>query len=157
MRRRADAARAGRPRRLRGGAGGRPGADYAYLVDGVRLPDPCSRWQPDGLRGRSRVLDTAAFAWSDARLPAPALRDLVLYELHVGTFTPEGTFEAAIPHLRGLRELGVTAIELMPVASSPAATAGATTASTSRPPTPPMAVRWVSSGSSTPPTPRDWR
>jgi maltooligosyltrehalose trehalohydrolase len=96
-----------------------PGADYAYVVDGERLPDPASRWQPDGLRGRSRVLDAGEFAWSDAGFTPPALRDVVLYELHVGTFTPEGTFDAAIPHLRGLRELGVTAIELMPVAEFP--------------------------------------
>src|SRR5687767_2181612 len=96
-----------------------PGADYSYLVDGVRLPDPCSRWQPEGLRGPSRVLDTAAFAWTDAGFEPPRLRDLVLYELHVGTFTAEGTFDAAIPHLRGLGELGVTAIELMPVAEFP--------------------------------------
>jgi maltooligosyltrehalose trehalohydrolase len=96
-----------------------PDADYAYLVDGVRLPDPCSRWQPGGVRGPSRVLDTAAFAWSDAGFEPPRLRDLVLYELHAGTFTAEGTFDAAIPRLRGLRELGVTAIELMPVAEFP--------------------------------------
>ena len=96
-----------------------PGTDYAYRVDGERLPDPCSRWQPGGLRGPSRVLDPGAFAWTDAGWEPPALRDLVLYELHVGTFTPEGTFEAAIPHLRGLRELGVTAIELMPIAEFP--------------------------------------
>jgi maltooligosyltrehalose trehalohydrolase len=95
------------------------GTDYAYLVDGVRLPDPCSRWQPHGLRGPSRVLDAGAFAWSDGGWQPPELRDLVLYELHTGTFTPEGTFEAAIPHLRGLRELGITAIELMPVAEFP--------------------------------------
>jgi maltooligosyltrehalose trehalohydrolase len=96
-----------------------PGSDYAYRVDGRRLPDPCSRWQPDGLRGPSRVLDPGAFAWTDAGWQPPALRDVVLCELHVGTFTPEGTFEAAIPHLRGLRELGVTAVELMPIAEFP--------------------------------------
>src|SRR5918998_2216041 len=96
-----------------------PGSDYAYVVDGARLPDPCARWQPEGLRGPSRVLDPAGFEWTDAGFAPPALRDLVLYELHVGTFTPEGTFEAAIPHLRGLRELGVTAIELMPLAEFP--------------------------------------
>jgi maltooligosyltrehalose trehalohydrolase len=96
-----------------------PGADYEYVLDGTPLPDPCSRWQPHGLRGPSRLLDPDAFAWSgDGRQP-PALRDLVLYELHVGTFTAEGTFEAAIPYLRGLRELGVTAIELMPVGEFP--------------------------------------
>ena len=96
-----------------------PGTDYAYLVDGARLPDPCSRWQPDGLRGPSRVLDAGAFAWTDGGWRPPELRDLVLYELHVGTFSQEGTFEAAIPHLRPLRELGITAIELMPVAEFP--------------------------------------
>jgi maltooligosyltrehalose trehalohydrolase len=96
-----------------------PGADYAYRVDGRRLPDPCSRWQPGGLRGRSRVLDPAAFSWTDGGWEPPVLRDLVLYELHVGTFTPEGTFEAAIPRLRELRALGVTAIELMPIAEFP--------------------------------------
>ena len=96
-----------------------PGSDYAYLVNGVRLPDPCSRWQPEGLRGSSRVLDTDTFAWSDSGHRAPPLGDLVLYELHVGTFTREGTFEAAIPQLRELRELGVTGIEVMPVAEFP--------------------------------------
>ena len=96
-----------------------PGSDYAYVVDGQRLPDPCSRWQPDGLRGPSRVLDTGAFNWTDAGWEPPALRDVVLYELHVGTFTPEGTFEAAIPHLKELRALGVTALELMPIAEFP--------------------------------------
>jgi maltooligosyltrehalose trehalohydrolase len=96
-----------------------PGSDYAYVVDGERLPDPYTRWQPHGLRGASRVLDAGAFTWSDTGWEPPALRDLVLYELHVGTFTPEGTFDAAIPHLRELRELGVTAIELMPVAEFP--------------------------------------
>src|SRR4051794_21084078 len=84
-----------------------PGTDYEYLLDGVALPDPCSRWQPHGLRGPSRLLDTGAFTWTDADWSPPAVGDLVLYELHVGTFTPEGTFAAAIEHLRGLRELGV--------------------------------------------------
>jgi maltooligosyltrehalose trehalohydrolase len=96
-----------------------PGTDYEYVLDGNPLPDPCSRWQPDGLRGPSRLLDPGAFAWTDAAWRPPALRDLVVYELHVGTFTPEGTFEAAIPHLPGLRELGVTAIELMPIGEFP--------------------------------------
>ncbi|HWM07723.1 MAG TPA: malto-oligosyltrehalose trehalohydrolase [Solirubrobacteraceae bacterium] len=94
-----------------------PDADYGYVVDGVLLPDPCSRWQPEGLRGPSRLLDPGAFAWTDEAWAPPA--DLVLYELHVGTFTQEGTFDAAIPHLPALRELGVTAIELMPVAEFP--------------------------------------
>src|SRR3954471_14275287 len=95
------------------------GEDYAFVVDGHELPDPCTRWQPDGLRGRSRVLDTAAFAWTDDGWQRPPLRDVVISEIHVGTFSAEGTFEGAIPHLRGLRELGITAIEIMPVAEFP--------------------------------------
>ena len=96
-----------------------PGGDYAYVVDGAELPDPCSRWQPQGLRGPSRLLDPAGFTWTDHDWTPPAINDLVLYELHVGTFTAEGTFDAVIPHLRDLRELGVTAIELMPVGEFP--------------------------------------
>jgi maltooligosyltrehalose trehalohydrolase len=96
-----------------------PGADYEYVLDGIALPDPCSRWQPEGLRGPSRLLDAGAFAWTDGDWSPPAVGELVLYELHVGTFTEAGTFEAAIPQLRELRELGVTAIEVMPVAEFP--------------------------------------
>jgi len=97
----------------------RPGEDYAFETEGIEFPDPASRWQANGLRGRSRLLDTGAFRWTDDGFEAPALRDSVLYELHVGTFTREGTFDAAIEHLRGLRELGVTTIELMPLAAFP--------------------------------------
>jgi maltooligosyltrehalose trehalohydrolase len=98
----------------------RPGDDYHFVLDGDRAwPDPCSRFQPEGLRGPSRVVDTGAFAWTDDGWPGIRLEELVLYELHVGTFTPEGTFEAAIPRLRELRDLGVTAVELMPVATFP--------------------------------------
>jgi maltooligosyltrehalose trehalohydrolase len=96
-----------------------PGEDYVYVIDGVELPDPASRSQPRGLRGASRVLDPAAFAWTDDGFTPPDLADSVIYELHVGTFTAEGTFDAVIPHLRGLRELGMTTIELMPVAEFP--------------------------------------
>src|SRR3954471_21811907 len=95
------------------------GARYRFVVDGTPLPDPASRSQPDGLRGASAVVDPATFEWSDATWHPPVLHDLVLYELHVGTFTPEGTFEAAVGHLGALRELGVTGIELMPVAEFP--------------------------------------
>ncbi len=96
----------------------RSGADYLYVLDGVdALPDTCSRWQPGGIRGPTRVVDTADFDISDG--PGLALEELVLYELHVGTFTPEGTFEAAIARFDDLRGLGVTAIELMPVATFP--------------------------------------
>ena len=96
------------------------GDDYDYVLDGgPAWPDPCSRWQPEGVRGPSRVLDTGAFRWTDAGRGRLTLGGLVLYELHVGTFSEEGTFEGAIPHLEALRELGVTAVELMPVATFP--------------------------------------
>jgi maltooligosyltrehalose trehalohydrolase len=95
-----------------------PGDDYLFVLDGEHvLPDPCSRHQPEGIRGPSRVVDPSRFEIE----PGPELRleELVLYELHVGTFTPEGTFDAAIPRLRRLHALGVTAVELMPVATFP--------------------------------------
>ena len=91
------------------------GDEYLYVLDGQAWPDPCSRWQPAGVRGPSAVVDLPApAAW-----PGLSLDELVLYELHVGTFSPEGTFEGVIPRLPALRELGVTAIELMPVATFP--------------------------------------
>jgi maltooligosyltrehalose trehalohydrolase len=96
-----------------------PGDDYRFVVDGIALPDPCSRWQPEGLRGPSRLLDPGAFAWSDAEFRMPGLHDAVIYELHVGTFSAAGTFDGAIPYLRGLAELGVTVLEVMPVAEFP--------------------------------------
>ncbi len=100
-----------------------PGDDYWIVLDdgrrARRLPDPATRWQPRGLRGPSRVFDPGAIAWTDAGRRPPALADLVLYELHVGTFTPEGTFDAATGRLGRLAELGVTAVELMPVADFP--------------------------------------
>jgi maltooligosyltrehalose trehalohydrolase len=95
------------------------GDDYLLVVDGKRWPDPCSRWQPEGVAGPSRVLDTGAFEWSDEGWGGVALDELVLYELHVGTFSEQGTFAGVVPRLGDLRELGVTAIELMPVATFP--------------------------------------
>ncbi|MEA2213007.1 MAG: maltooligosyltrehalose trehalohydrolase [Solirubrobacteraceae bacterium] len=95
-----------------------PGADYQYVVDGQAVPDPCSRWQPEGLRGPSRVPPLAAHR---PAFTPPAAADLIVYELHIGTFSPEGTFEGAIPHLKALARLGVTAIEIMPVAEFPGA------------------------------------
>ena len=94
------------------------GDDYVFVLDsGDAWPDPCSRAQPGGLRGPSAVVDERGRA--DPLAGGLSLADLVLYELHVGTFTEEGTFEAAIEHLEPLRELGVTAVELMPVATFP--------------------------------------
>lgn len=95
------------------------GADYHFVLDGKRLPDPATRSQPKGLRGPSRVVDPAAWAWTDADWRTPALGELVIYELHVGTFTQDGTFDAAVEHLAGLAQLGVTAVEVMPVADFP--------------------------------------
>jgi maltooligosyltrehalose trehalohydrolase len=95
------------------------GDDYWFVLDGRRQPDPASRHQPEGLRGPSRVVDPAAFEWTDPRFRAAPLRDAVLYELHVGTFTREGTFDAAIEYLPGLAELGVTHVEVMPIAEFP--------------------------------------
>jgi maltooligosyltrehalose trehalohydrolase len=95
------------------------GDDYLLLADGQERPDPCSRWQPDGVRGASRVVDTGAFHWTDGGWTPPSLDELVIYELHVGTFSEDGTLAGVVPRLRGLRELGVTAIELMPVATFP--------------------------------------
>jgi maltooligosyltrehalose trehalohydrolase len=96
---------------------GRPGDDYWIVLDGRAWPDPWSRRQPQGIRRPSRVVDTATFRPTVTSPPMPPLDELVLYELHVGTFSPEGTFSGAARHLDELRALGVTAIELMPVAT----------------------------------------
>jgi maltooligosyltrehalose trehalohydrolase len=90
---------------------------YAFLLNGGSpLPDPRSPSQPDGVHGRSASVDHAAFPWSDLRWQAPPLASGVIYELHTGTFTPEGTFDSAIERLPYLRDLGITHVELMPVA-----------------------------------------
>ena len=96
------------------------GTRYAYrLPDGLEVPDPASRWQPDGVHRPSAVFTPGDFTWHDRAWPGVRREDLVIYELHVGTFTPQGTFEAIIPRLAALRELGVTALEIMPVAQFP--------------------------------------
>ncbi len=101
-------------------AGVPAGTRYVYRLDGsLERPDPASRFQPDGVHAPSAVVDPRAFAWTDAAWRGRPLREFVLYELHVGTFTPEGTFDAVIPHLDGLARLGVTSIELLPVAQCP--------------------------------------
>ena len=98
------------------------GARYRYRLDGGdAFPDPASRSQPDGVHAPSAVIDPGAFAWGDAAWAGRPLGELVIYELHVGTATPEGSFEALIPRLAELRALGVTALELMPVAAFPGA------------------------------------
>ncbi len=98
-----------------------PGRRYRYRLDGGEdLPDPASALQPEGVAGPSQIVDPH-FAWTDGAWRGRPLAELVLYELHVGTFTPEGTFDAIVPRLPALAELGVTAIELMPVAQFPGA------------------------------------
>lgn len=95
---------------------GRPGDLYWFEVDRELLPDPASRFQPRGVDGPSQVIDPQSYAWRATAWQRPALRGRVIYELHVGTFTPEGTFAAAIERLDALVELGVNTIELMPLA-----------------------------------------
>jgi maltooligosyltrehalose trehalohydrolase len=93
-----------------------PGQRYSYRIDGsMPRPDPASRCQPEGVHGPSEVIDPSRYQWHDAAW-RPASRDLVIYELHVGTFTPEGTCAGVTSRLEYLRDLGITAIELMPVA-----------------------------------------
>jgi len=93
------------------------GTDYGFVLDGEGpFPDPRSPWQPKGVHSLSHVVDHNAFAWRDARFIARPLSEAVIYELHVGTFTPRGTFEAALEKLDHLVQLGVTHVELMPVA-----------------------------------------
>jgi len=98
------------------------GTDYAFVLDGAGpFPDPRSPWQPEGVDGRSRWVDHDRFVWSDAGWQAPPLSSAVIHEIHIGTFTPEGTFESAIERLDHLVDLGVTHVELMPVAQFPGA------------------------------------
>jgi maltooligosyltrehalose trehalohydrolase len=96
-----------------------PGTDYCYLIDGDETcsPDPRSQWQPHGVHGMSRVYDQNSFSWSDSKFRAIPLASAVIYELHIGTFTREGTLDAAIGKLDHLVDLGITHVELMPVAS----------------------------------------
>ncbi len=98
-----------------------PGTIYLYVLDGeTERPDPASRSQPYGVHAPSRIVDTGAFSWSDLEWKGRPLEELIIYELHTGTFTPAGTFQGIIPYLPYLsEELGITAIELMPVAQFP--------------------------------------
>jgi len=98
-----------------------PGSLYYYRLDAqTEKPDPVSHFQPEGVHGPSEVVDDT-FQWKDALWKGVELCDYILYEVHVGTFTEQGTFEAVIPYLDGLKSLGITAIESMPVAQFPGA------------------------------------
>lgn len=95
------------------------GTDYGYLIDGdsTPYPDPRSQWQPNGVHALSRIYDQDAFRWCDHGFQAPPLPSALIYELHVGTVTPQGTLDSAVEKLQYLVDLGVTHVELMPLAS----------------------------------------
>ncbi|HXR76968.1 MAG TPA: malto-oligosyltrehalose trehalohydrolase [Bryobacteraceae bacterium] len=99
----------------------RPGDDYAFVLNesSTALPDPRSAFQPFGVHGPSRIVDHNAFRWTDQGWQAPPLSSAAVYELHIGTFTSEGTFESAIERLAHLVDLGVTHVEIMPVSEFP--------------------------------------
>ncbi len=94
------------------------GTDYSLLIDDdpTPYPDPRSKWQPNGVHGPSRLYDHSQFQWSDQHFQSAPMFGAILYELHIGTFSAEGTFDGAIAHLDHLVELGITHIELMPIA-----------------------------------------
>ncbi len=96
-----------------------PGTEYGFQVNGADqvLPDPRSPWQPHGVHGFSRLYDQQAFAWSDTGFQPRPLSSAVIYELHIGTFTPEGTLDGAVAKLDSLVDLGITHVQLMPVAA----------------------------------------
>lgn len=97
-----------------------PGTRYTFVLDKeTERPDPASHFQPDGVHKPSAVVDHYAFKWTDKKWKNLPLHEYIIYELHVGTFTPEGTFESAIERLPELKDLGITAIEIMPVAQFP--------------------------------------
>jgi maltooligosyltrehalose trehalohydrolase len=96
-----------------------PGSFYLYRLDGEKeRPDPASRFQPGGVHAPSQVVDPE-FAWEDSCWHGVPLKDYIIYEIHIGTFSAEGTFEAVIPRLDELKNLGLTALELMPVNQFP--------------------------------------
>jgi maltooligosyltrehalose trehalohydrolase len=94
-----------------------PGSDYAFVLDdsAEAIPDPASRWQPSGVHGPSRAYDQSAYAWHDESWRGRALAHAVIYELHIGTFTPGATFDSAVERLDHLVDLGITHVELLPV------------------------------------------
>src|SRR5688500_10818784 len=98
----------------------KPGDDYRFVLDDEKeLPDPASLFQPDGVHGASRAVDLQKFKWSDENWKSPSLNEFIIYELHTGTFTTNGKFEGIEKKLDYLKDLGVNAIEIMPVTQFP--------------------------------------
>jgi maltooligosyltrehalose trehalohydrolase len=98
----------------------KPGDKYFYIVDGQKpVPDPVSRYLPEGVHGPTAIVDPEAFEWTDESWRGLDLRDYIIYELHVGTFTPQGAFDGVIEKLKYLKSIGVSVIEVMPVAAFP--------------------------------------
>lgn len=98
----------------------RAGDRYTYILDGGQpVPDPVSRFLPDGVHGGTEIVDPTLYAWSDEGWRGLPLEEYVIYELHLGTFTPQGTFDSAAEKLQYLKELGITVVEMMPVAATP--------------------------------------
>src|SRR5207249_4013516 len=99
----------------------RPGVDYRFRLDhGDRLfPDPASRFQPEGPHGPSRIVSSSTHRWKDDAWRGVQIRGQVIYEMHIGTFTPEGTWNAARDVLPNLAEIGITLLEIMPIAEFP--------------------------------------
>src|SRR5687768_6756236 len=99
----------------------RPGQRYGFKLDddARAYPDPASRYQPDGPHALSAIVDAARFEWKHPRWPSTPLRRQVIYEMHAGTFTAEGTWAAATRHLAALKDIGITTLEVMPVAEFP--------------------------------------
>jgi maltooligosyltrehalose trehalohydrolase len=97
-----------------------PGALYYYSINGENtFPDPCSHYQPKDVFGPSAVVDHSSFAWRDSAWKGSTLEQMIIYELHIGTFTKQGTFSAAQAKIPYLKELGITAVEIMPIAQFP--------------------------------------
>src|SRR5262245_18572025 len=98
----------------------RVGDRYFYMVDGSKpVPDPVSRLLPEGVHGPTEIVDPQKFIWTDAQWRGLALDDYIIYELHIGTFTPQGTLDAAAEKLPYLKRLGISVVELMPVSAFP--------------------------------------
>ena len=115
-----------------GSANAGAGACYRFRVNDRSYPDPASRFQPDGPHGPSCIVDPAGFRWTDSHWPGVILKGQIIYEMHIGTFTKEGAWRAAAQQLEELAHIGITVIEMMPVATS-ASLAGDMMASTFSP------------------------